>query len=267
MNKVSRAISEFNQISQQAREHQKINRIHPLVKLAVTIFYIATVVSFSKYDFTGLVSMSIYLIAGFILEELSIRECFWRLRIILPLVCLIGIANPFLDTTPVSIGPIVIRAGVISMITLMMKGVFAVLASYLLIATTTIEQICYALRLLHVPQIMVTQILLIYRYFSLLLGEVQRITQAYSLRAPGEKGVRFRVWGSLTGQLLLRSIDRANDMYESMTLRGYHGEFAYVGTGERFRLQDALYFVFWIGLFLLFRNVQVIFVIGKLLGG
>ena len=42
---------------------------------------------------------------------------------------------------------------------------------------------------------------------------------AYALRAPGEKGIHFRAWGSLLGQLLLRSVDRAQLVYESMLLR------------------------------------------------
>ena len=80
------------------------------------------------------------------------------------------------------------------MATLMLKGVFAVLASYLLILTTSMESICYALRLLHVPKIMVTMVLLIYRYVIVLLKEAERISQAYSLRAPAQKGIHYRAW-------------------------------------------------------------------------
>lgn len=39
-----------------------------------------------------------------------------------------------------TVGQIEITGGVISMLTLMLKGVFTVSASYLLIATTTIEK-------------------------------------------------------------------------------------------------------------------------------
>ena len=109
------------------------------------------------------------------------------------------------------------------MVTLMIKGIYSVLAAYLLIATTSIEKICYALRLLHIPAILVTQVLLTYRYNTVLLEEANRMTQAYSLRAPNQKGVHFKVWGTLAGQLLLRSMDRANEVYEIMTLRGYQG--------------------------------------------
>lgn len=59
------------------------------------------------------------------------------------------------------------------------------LASYLLIATTSLKQICYALQLLHVPRIMVTQVMLTGRYLTLLLAEVNRTTQAYAHAAAG----------------------------------------------------------------------------------
>ena len=66
---------------------------------------------------------------------------------------------------------------------------------------------------------------MIYRYIILLLQEGSRLATAYALRAPGQKGIHFRAWGSLLGQLLLRSIDRAQLVYESMQLRGFAGAF------------------------------------------
>ena len=153
------------------------------------------------------------------------------------------------------------------MFTLMLKGMFAVLASYLLVATTTLEQICYALQLLHVPRIIVTQIMLTGRYLTLLLAEVNRSTQAYALRAPKQKGVHYKVWGSLTGQLLLRSIDRSNELYESMTLRGYAGDFSYLGAQTRMRWQDGVYLSLWCVVFAVLRKVPVILLVGRMMTG
>ena len=65
----------------------------------------------------------------------------------------------------------------------------------------------------------------IYRYIVLLLQEGIRIATAYALRAPGQNGIQFRAWGSLLGQLLLRSLDRVQLEYESMQLRGFAGAF------------------------------------------
>ncbi|MCD8217402.1 MAG: cobalt ECF transporter T component CbiQ [Clostridiales bacterium] len=263
MSKIGNATHEIYQMDTLAARDQWTNRIHPLVKLVLTVIYIAAVVSFSKYDIIGLAGMAVYLIAGFLLAELSFRNCLRRLRIVLPLVCIVGLANPFLDRTPVYLGAMQINAGVISMITLMMKGIFAVLASYLLIATTSIEKICYALRLLRIPKILVTQILLTYRYITVLLNEVGRMTQAYALRAPGQKGIHIKAWGSLVGLLLLRSIDRATELYESMTLRGYSGDYLYLAGKNRLRWQDVCYLAVWLAVIILCRRFPIILLIGN----
>ncbi len=267
MSKIGNAIYEIHYMDTLAARNQWVNRIHPLVKFVLTIGYIMTVVSFQKYDVIGLAGMVVYPIAVFMLSELSFWDSIRRLRLVLPLVCFVGILNPFFDKNRVLIAGIQMSAGVLSMITLIMKGVFSVLASYLLIATTSVEKLCYAFRLLHIPKAVVTQFMLTYRYITVLLGEANRITQAYALRAPNQKGVHFKVWGSLAGQLLLRSMDRAEDVYESMLLRGYQGDYRYMQERIALRWQDIVYFVFWAGLIVLFRLCPVILLIGSLTGG
>ena len=258
------AIAGMRSIETMANEDRWMNQIHPLVKLFLTIFYIAAAVSFDKYDLTGLAAMVLYLIFVYIMGELSFREAVYRLRIILPIVCAVGIFNPFFDRTVITtLGTLNVTGGVISMLTLMMKGIFSVLASNALIATTTIEKLCYAMRLLHIPKMFVTMVLLIYRYISLLLSEANRMVQAYALRAPGQKGINIRVWGPLVGQLLLRSMDRAQNVYDSMCLRGYTGEF-YYGDESKARGSDYLYLLLWALLIVLFRTVPVFQVIGNL---
>ena len=117
------------------------------------------------------------------------------------------------------------------MLTLMMKGVFCLMASFLLIATTSIEEVCFALRRLHFPKLLTSLMLLTFRYISVLLEEVAIMTEAYELRAPGQHGLHISAWGSFLGQLILRSMDRAEMLYESMELRGFHGEFYYADDG------------------------------------
>ena len=264
MSKIGSAITEIQRIEDLQRRDQWLNRIHPLVKLACTCFYIACLVSFHAYDILGVLSMGVYPLILFMTGDLSLTACLRRVRIVLPLVCLIGLFNPIFDREPMLLFGVVVRAGVVSMLTLILKGVFAVLASYLLIASTSIENICYALSILHVPGILITETLLIYRYIGLLLAETERITQAYSLRAPGQKGVHFKVWGSLAGQLLLRSMDRANDLYDSMTLRGYSSDFRYKKAGISWHISDVVYLVIWCGLFLFLRNVPLFETVGSL---
>lgn len=142
------------------------------------------------------------------------------------------------------------------MVTLMLKGVFCLMASFLLIATTSIDALCAALRKLHVPGTLVTLLLLTYRYVGVMTEELAIMTDAYHLRAPGQKGIHISAWGSFLGQLLLRSMDRAQELYNSMLLRGYHDHFHYVEM-KPFRMKDALYTLGWIAVFLLVRYVDV----------
>ena len=228
MDKISHALSEFREMDALAAQDSPIHRLHPLVKLLVTLGYIICVVSFDKYQFSALVILVLYPIVVFQLSGIPVRTCFYKLRVVLPLVCAVGLLNPFYDRTPLlQIGSVTISGGVVSMITLMMKGVFALMASFLLIATTPMDSLCAALRKLHVPSMLVTLLLLTYRYVSVMMHEVSVMTDAYHLRAPNQKGIHISAWGSFLGQLLLRSMDRAEALYESMQLRGFQGEFYY----------------------------------------
>lgn len=246
MSRLRSALYEIHHMDEMAARKIWLNQIHPLAKLLVTVVFIAVTVSRSKYDISETLCMGIYLIVIYILGEISFIDSVRRLRLILPLVCLVGIFNPVLDRQPYMMaGSFMITTGMISMVTLILKGMYSVFAAYALIASTSIEKICYALRMLHMPKIIVTQILLTYRYITVLLREANAMTQAYALRAPKQKGIHFKVWGSLSGQLLLRSIDRANDVYEGMVLRGYRGEFQYAKV-ESFRLKDYGYLLIWL---------------------
>lgn len=245
MGNAGQAMGQIHKIEEMAEKDQWLNRVHPLVKLCVTIYYMILVASFSKYNISGLLSMSLYLVVLYITGEVPFWDSLYRLRLVLPLVSITGALNPFFDRVPIAfIGNLTVTGGMASMLTLLLKGVFTVLGAYLLIASTPMPKICAALRMLHVPKIIVTVILLLYRYLSLLLEEAERVTQAYALRAPGQKGIRFRAWGTLAGQMLLRTIDRAQNVYDSMSLRGFCGEF-YFGEVLRLRWQDVLYLAAW----------------------
>lgn len=265
MSKISNTLHNIQTIDEMARRNQWVNRLHPLVKLCVTVFYMIMVVSFDKYDLIGLMGMLLYPYLLSELGEILLKDTLYRLRVVLPVVCMVGLLNPVFDTEPVGrLGCITITSGMFSMCTLMLKGIFTVLSTYLLIATTTIEEICYALRLLKFPKIFVTQILLIYRYISVLLSETDHIMNAYLLRAPKQKGVHFKAWGSLAGQLLLRSVDRANELYQSMCLRGYHGEF-YYGNGKKMTKVDFAYLMIWLCILLVFRLFPIFELVGRFL--
>lgn len=264
MNKASAAWSELQAMEELAAGDSFIHRLHPLIKLLVTIAYILVTVSFPKYNLSGIVVMVLFAVLGFQLSGIPVKTCFHKLRYILPIVMAVGIVNPFLDKAPLLyVGGTAISGGVMSMITLMCKSVFSLMASFLLIATTKVDALCAALRKLHVPDILVTLFLLTYRYISVMVEQVSIMTEAYALRAPGQKGIHISAWGSFLGQLLLRSMDRASELYQSMQLRGFCGEFYYAEV-KRIDAKDIAYAAACLALFFAARYFDLAMMLGNL---
>ena len=263
MSKLDRALGELRQMDDLAAQQSPIHRLHPLAKLLATVAYIVAVASFGKYALSGVLVMVVYPALLFQLSGIPARTCFYKMRLVLPLVMAVGLFNPFFDRAPLLyIGTVAVSGGVVSMLTLMLKGVLCLTASFLLIATTSIDALCAALRRLRVPGMLVTLLLLTYRYVGVMTQELAVMTDAYHLRAPGQKGIHYTAWGSFLGQLLLRSVDRAEELYASMQLRGFRGEFHYADPGP-FRASDGLYAALVVGACALLRWVDV----AALLGG
>ena len=228
LNNAERAVLDLRAMDELASIDSPMHRLSPLSKFIVTAVYIFITASFNRYDLTGLLFMVIFPLIGYQFAMIPVSTCFSKIRGVLPLVAAVGVFNPIFDRTVLFwIGGVPVTGGVISMLTLMMKGVFCLMASFLLMATTAVDDLCRAFRQLHIPKVITSLILLTFRYTSVLLDEVSVMTQAYSLRAPGQKGIHISAWGSFLGQLLLRTIDRADELYDAMMLRGFNGEFHY----------------------------------------
>ena len=263
MSKMQNAINEIHNIDNNSAKNSFFSKIHPLLKLLITVIYIILLTSINKYDLITTITMSVYWIIVSIIGDISIKTCIKRLKIVFLLLIFIGIANPILDRTIITyIGVIPITTGMISMITLILKGFFAIISSYLLIATTSIEDICYSLKILHIPNTLITVFMLIYRYIIVFLKEVEKIWIAYSLRAPKQKGVNFSAWGSMIGSLMIRSIDRAQVVYESMELRGFNPDKFFVKS-QKINKVSIIYFCGMILLLIVIRFFPVFEIIGN----
>lgn len=244
-----------------------IHRLDPSVKLLVALLFIILVTSFPKYEITSLLPFCFFPAALIALGGLPARLIFKRLLLIAPLVIFVGIFNPLLDHTPiVKLGSFTITGGWLSFISLTLRLCLTVTTALILVATTGIDALGAALLRLGVPKIIVVQLLFMYRYLHVLIEEFVRSIQAYSLRSFHGEGVRFNAWGSLLGQLLIRSIDRANRIYQSMLCRGFDGQVRLMRTSTLHK-PDIIYFFFWIAFFLCARFFNLPQLLGKLLMG
>lgn len=263
MSKLDSATHSFRLLEDFAAQKNPINAINPLIKLLVTIAYVSVISSFGRYDPGSILPMAFYPMMIFAFTSLDVGFFMRRVMFVLPLIMLIGIFNPIFDTHTFSIGNLYISSGWLTFCTVLIKGFLTILSALLLVGTTGITDIAAALRSIRLPRLFVLQILLTYRYISLLLQEASHLTLAYSLRSNGQKGVKYKAWGSLAGGLMLRTFDKAQTVYDAMLLRGFDGEYR-VGTGYSLRLGDIVYLVCCVGFFFLARFVNLPQLIGTI---
>lgn len=244
-----------------AQKDTRIHRIHPLAQLLTTMVFITVVISFGHHEISSLLPLLLYPVLIFSLAEIPVLPLLKRLLVVSPLIIGIGIFNPFFDHQTIRIGQMVLSRGWLTFLSLCLKGGLTVTAALLLIATSGIENLAAALRQLKVPKVFALQLLLTYRYISVLTEEMARMLRAYALRAPGQRGIRWHTWGSFAGQLLLRTYDRAQWVYEAMSLRGFDGEY-HTGNSRKLAARDWLYMVLWVTFFIVVKVYPVPTLIG-----
>ena len=258
---------QIRRLDELASQKTAVHQLDPRIKLIVTFFYIITVISYSKYDLSGLLPLVLYPVFLIALAELPFTYLLGRVFIAAPFVFFVGIFNPVFDHTPLFyFNGFVITGGWVSLIALFMKFGFTVMAALLLIATTGINEIGTALLKLKVPRILVMQLLFMYRYLSVLMEETGRSIRAYQLRHYGGRGIHRNAWGSLVGQLLLRTVDRAQRIYQAMLCRGFHGELP-LSRRMKAGAYDGVWLLGWTLFFILARWVDIPALLGRLFMG
>lgn len=76
---------------------------------------------------------------------------------------------------------------------------------------------------LGMPRIFAVQLLMLYRYIFVLVDEGFRMHQARALRSFRGRGMSLQTFSHLVGQLLLRTMDRAQRIHLAMLCRGFDG--------------------------------------------
>ncbi len=256
------SVLEVKHIDELSKHKNPINKIHPLFKLIVTLAYICILASFSRYEVVGLLPFILYPVIVIMVCDIPLGKIFKRVLFIEPFIVFTGILNPVFDRNVVEIGSLSFSGGWLTFISLLIRSTLMVTAGFLLIATTGIDDIAKTLSLLRVPSVFVLLFLLTYRYIFVLMDEAGRLLKAYHMRAPGQSGVKIKVWGSMVGQLLIRTFNRAQTIYQSMVLKGYNGKYSFLSS-RLVKPGDIIYCTVWLA----FLSAARVFNIPLLISG
>jgi cobalt/nickel transport system permease protein len=261
-------------LEQAARGRSPIHRLHPGVKIAAALFYIAAVVSFDRYSFARLLPFLLYPSVLIALAELPPGLFVKPVLAALPFCLFAGLSNLFLERAPLFViagfgqRPIPVTLGFVSLCTLLLRSCLCVTAVLILAATTPFHRLSVQLRRFHVPALFIMVIEMMYRYMGTLAEEIHSMARAYTLRGGG-RGVALVHMGSFAGQLLIRSVRRAERIYAAMQCRGYAGGLVLSGVPgpSSFTRGDGVFLGTMLLGCLLFRWADLPLILGKLVTG
>ncbi len=240
MGKLKNAIAQLHHLDDLAAGDSLVHQLPPVAKVLGVVLYLISLLSFSRYAVLETLCMGGPLLILYSLGHVSLVGSVKNFRHVLFFLAALGLLNALVTPNqPAFVGPWMMPGALVICLVLLLRGVFSCLGVYWLLATTSVEEICAALRSLHVPRVLVVTLLLLYRYLILLLQEGQRMSTAYALRSPLQKNIPKRIWGSFLGLWFLRSLDRAERVYEAMELRGFHDVHSYHHATQKQKRQGA----------------------------
>lgn len=258
------AFLDMGRLDRLAGGHTGVHRLDPRAKLLTTLVFLVCVVSFGKYEVAALLPFVVFPLALIARAQLPLGYLLGKVLVVAPFALLVGAANPYFDPDPlVRLGSFSLSGGWVSYGSILVRFVLTVSAALVLIATTSFLGVCLGLQRLGLPQVMAVQLLLLYRYLFVLTAEGLRLVRARSLRSFGRRGTGVRVYGSLVGHLLLRTLDRARRIHLAMLTRGFDGRF-HRRDPLRIGIAEVGFTVGWCSLFLVFRWVNIPHLLGRL---
>lgn len=265
MSRVARALYSLGTLDQLATQASPVHSLDPRSKAWVTLAYIVTVMSFGSHDISGPLPLLFFPVVIAALGGIPPSCVGWRLLAASPFVLLLGMFNPWLDSTPMGhMGPWTLTAGWISFVTIVLRFVLTVSAAILCIAVTGFTALCAALPRMGVPHVFAVQLLFLYRYLFVLIHEGARMQRARELRACGRRGMGLASYAPLLGQLLLRTMDRGRRIHQAMLCRGFDGTLP-LRDELRYTWRDALFIAGWLTFFVTVRCINLPQALGRTL--
>lgn len=211
-----------------AHGNSLFHRLDPRAKLAAAFAY-SLVVALAA-DWPGPAAALILAAAGTATARLPIREVGQRLIAVNAFTMLLWVLLPW-QIGPgdgwLGMGLAWHPAGLRLALNITLKANAIVLALTLLLATSTINQIFHALAHWRVSPRLLQIFFFFYRYLHVLHQEWHRLFLGLRARGfvPRTDLHTYRTYAYLLGNLLLRSMDRAQRVYQAMLCRGFQGTY------------------------------------------
>jgi cobalt/nickel transport system permease protein len=259
-------LAEIGRMDEIARQDTPVHRVDARAKVLVTLAYLVAVMSFPRDEISSLTPFLLYPVALASIGRIPAWHILKKIAIAAPFAVAVGIFNPLLDREPaLAIGSFAVTGGWVSFGSIMFRFVLTVGAVLVVVSCTGMNRIGAAMDQLGVPRVFVVQLMFLYRYLFVISDQALKMVRSAELRSGGHSP-GIRVYGSMTGHLLLRAMDRAERVYRAMVARGFDGEVR-VMNRTRFRIADAVFVFAWLAFFACARLWDLAAYFGLLIAG
>jgi cobalt/nickel transport system permease protein len=217
------SLLDLREMDRIALQNTAIHHLDARGKVLATACFLAVLGSFNRLEVSSLLPMTVFPVALAVFGDVSFGFFLRKVLLGLPFILILGAFLPVLDPVPVMrIGTVEISGGWLAFGSLLVRGILAVATATALVAVTGFGDVCAALDRLGLPRIFVQQLLFLYRYLFVVGEETQRCLLARELRSHG-RSMAWREYPSFTGNLLMRSWERAERVHAALLARGFKG--------------------------------------------
>ena len=263
--KLEQGLLDFRGLDLLARGESAVHRCDARAKIPVALVFLVCVMSFERHAIAPLLPYFAFAIVIVAWARLPLGIVARKAALVLPFAFVVGLANPWFEREVVVAGGVSFGAGWLSLASIVLRSLLAGAAAVVLIAVTGFPTLCAALARLGVPRPFVVQLMFLHRYLVVVGEEAARMAAARAQRSGG-RPLSMRGYAALAGNLLLKSLDRAERIHHAMRARGFDGSYP-LRTPGRFGGRDAAVAAACCALLVLLRRVDVVGALGHAVVG
>ncbi len=228
--------------------------ISALALLIVTLLYLGLMLSVAPEALARLLWFALYPIVMAPVAGEDYGHIFCRSLVVLPFVLLIGIFNPIYQTEPAfTVSGVIVSRGWVTFVSIVVRTLLSVQALLILVDSVGFVGLCQSLHRIGVPSVLTTQLMMVYRYMTVLLQESLDMTRARQARGYRGGSMSLSMWGSYCGQLFLRTVARSERVHRAMLARGFDGVIPVLKENKTWSGRDTAAVIVIASIFILFR--------------
>ncbi|WP_353683911.1 cobalt ECF transporter T component CbiQ [Thermodesulfovibrio sp. 3907-1M] len=225
-------------------------------RLKVIVFSIFSILCATA---SGLKTPSLFLlysVFSVFIARLRIKPLFSRLSMTNFFILFIWIfvpvsypGNPYISFAGLKIS----HEGLLYALSITLKANAIIIATITLLGTSSINALAHAMLHLKAPKKLVTVFFLFYRYITVIHDEYLKIKRAVIARGfvPRTNLHTYRTYAYIVGGMLIKSYERAEEIYKAMLCRGFQGYFP-LFKHFHMRKTDIIFSIVSISVFILF---------------